>query len=221
MLLALDTATDRVSIAVHDGREVLAVETLDAARRHAEALTPAIMRVLAAASATFHQLTGVAVGVGPGAFTGLRVGLATARTLAFARGLPCYGVLTLDALASAALDDGTVGTHESFGVALDARRREVFWARYEASGRVTEPAAGAPSDVAARDLNGLTVIGDASERYPDVFPGAVAASPSAIAVARIAGGLDDRFAVMNALPVYVRRPDAVEPGPRKPVTAQR
>lgn len=220
MLLALDTATDAVSIALHDDTDLVAERTLGAARRHVEVLIPEIETLLRAYGFTIEALTAVAVGVGPGAFTGLRVGLVTARTLAYARDLPCHGVLTLDALAAAALDAGSVGAHEPFGIAIDARRREVFWARYEQSRRVSEPLASAPVELASGDLDDLTVVGDAVERYPGVFAREVAASPSAAAIARIALRHDDRFDVVAPTPVYVRRPDATEPGARKPVTPQ-
>jgi tRNA threonylcarbamoyl adenosine modification protein YeaZ len=220
VLLALDSATDAVSIAVHDGADLVAERSVDAARRHVEVLVPEISAVLDDHGLSPRDLTAIAVGVGPGAFTGLRVGLVTARTLAYAAGIPCLGVVTLDALAAAALDVGSVGSHEAFAVAIDARRREVFWARYVQSKRASEPLASAPVELAQGPVAGLTVVGDAVERYPGVFAREVAAAPSASAIARIALRLDDRFDVVEPVPQYVRRPDAIEPGARKPVTPQ-
>jgi tRNA threonylcarbamoyladenosine biosynthesis protein TsaB len=206
VLLALDTATDAVSIALHDGTDLVAERSLSAARRHVEVLTPEIDALLRTHGFTPDSLTSIAVGVGPGAFTGLRVGLVTARTLAYARGLPCNGVLTLDALAAAALDAGSVGAHESFGVAIDARRREVFWARYEQARRVSDPLASRPEDLVHGGLEGLTVVGDAVERYPGTFAREIAAAPTAAAIARISLRLDDRFEVVEPAPLYVRKP---------------
>ena len=128
LLLALDTATPAVTVALHDGSTVLAETSATDRRRHAELLAPAIERVLAQAGAGASDLTDVAVGTGPGPFTGLRVGLVTARMTASALGLRLHGVSTLDALAAQAVEDGTVGS--DFLVATDARRREVYWAAY-------------------------------------------------------------------------------------------
>src|SRR4051794_25447480 len=98
--------------------------------RHGEMLAPGIERVLAEAGASAADLTGIAVGVGPGPFTGLRVGLVTARTLALVREIPVHGVCSLDVLAAEAIDRGM----EEFVVATDARRKEVYLASY-AQGR--------------------------------------------------------------------------------------
>ncbi len=108
LLLALDTATPAVTVALHDGHRVLAEVSEVDARRHAELLAPGIEAVLAQAGATTRDLTAIAVGTGPGPFTGLRVGLVTARTLASTLGVPVHGVCTLDVLATQAVDDGAV-----------------------------------------------------------------------------------------------------------------
>jgi tRNA threonylcarbamoyl adenosine modification protein YeaZ len=218
VLLALETATDVVSVALHDGTDVVVVESVDAARHHAETLAPLIERLLRDSGVGAAGVTRVAVGVGPGAFTGLRVGIATARAFAYARGLPCDGVLSLDALADTALRTGVVTADESFGVVLDARRREVFWASYEAGRRVEGPAVGPPADVIEGPLAGLRLVGDAGPTHPSALAAATPMHPSAAGVARIAAGQGLTFAVYDALPVYVRRPDAVEPRGRKPVT---
>src|ERR1051325_4718889 len=106
MLLAFDTATPAVTVALHDGERVVASQTFVDARRHGELLAPAITAVLDEAWVPRQDVTAIAVGVGPGPFTGLRVGLVTARTLAFALDLPVYGVCSLGVLASAALATG-------------------------------------------------------------------------------------------------------------------
>ena len=144
MLLALDTATHAVTVAVHDGASVLAESTTVDALRHGELLAPAIAAVLSAVGAHPRDLSRVAVGVGPGPFTGLRVGLVTARTMGAVLGIPVVGVCSLDVLAAA------VSTQPPFLVATDARRKEVYWARYDAtSGPRRDSAADACTDTPA------------------------------------------------------------------------
>jgi len=134
LLLALDTATSAVTVALHDGERVIAQESLVDARRHAETLTPMIASVVASAGHRPAELTDIAVGVGPGPFTGLRVGLATAVTLGLTLDAPVHGVCSLDALAHAVARSDDAPT--DFVVATDARRKEVYWARYNRSGRM-------------------------------------------------------------------------------------
>lgn len=214
LLLAFDTATPAVTVALHDGTAVLAEHTEVDARRHGELLAPGIRRVLAAAGRDLAELTAVAVGVGPGPFTGLRVGLVTARVLGDALGIEVHGVCTLDVLAAAVAHDGP------FAVATDARRREVYWARYAAPDRrATEPAVGRPEAIAPA-LAGLPVAGEGALKYPDSFP--LAAEPALPAAARLAAlaarRLRDGLPLLPPHPLYLRRPDAVEPGARKPVS---
>jgi tRNA threonylcarbamoyl adenosine modification protein YeaZ len=219
VLLALDTATDHVSVALHNGAAVVASAALDGRRRHAEVLVPLIDEVLRDAGVDLSAVELVAVGVGPGAFTGLRVGLATARTLAQARGLECVGVSTLDALAHGAIANGSVGHHERFAVAIDARRREVFAAVIEHGARIEGPFVASPVAAAADQLANLTVVGDAVRQYPGVFAREIVATPSAVSIAEIVlaerAGTPTPFAVVAPDPVYVRRPDATEPTPRR------
>src|SRR5919204_4201773 len=122
MLLAFDTATSAVTVAVHDGRSVRGEPTVVDALRHGELLAPGVEAALRKAGVTSGELTRIAVGVGPGPFTGLRVGVVTARTMAAVLGIAVVGVCTLDVLAAQAVDEGTV--HGEFVVATDARRRE-------------------------------------------------------------------------------------------------
>jgi tRNA threonylcarbamoyl adenosine modification protein YeaZ len=217
LLLALDTSTPAVSAALHDGARVVAESTVVDARRHSELLAPAIAGVLARAGVAPGDLTQVAVGVGPGPFTGLRVGVVTALTLGAALGLPAVGVCSQDALAHAAVRDGDVDG--PFAVVTDARRREVYWARYDHAGlRVEAPRVDRPdlvAEVAAAD--GLAVIGPGTELYrfagpPPVRPvGPLSAGALAEAVA--AG----RVELLPPRPLYLRRPDATPPGERKKV----
>ena len=208
MLLAFDTATPAVTIAVRDDTAVLAERTVVDARRHGEVLAPGIAQTLSDAGVRQASLTAVAVGVGPGPFTGLRVGLVTARALGAALGIPVYGVCTLDVLA---YGSGVLG---AYAVATDARRKEVYWARYDEGRRVDGPHVDRP-DVAAAKIKDLPVVGDGARLYPDPFPdGREPWYPSAAA---LAAWVVDGLPTVEPRPLYLRRPDAVEPGARKPV----
>ncbi|MEO7981933.1 MAG: tRNA (adenosine(37)-N6)-threonylcarbamoyltransferase complex dimerization subunit type 1 TsaB [Sporichthyaceae bacterium] len=211
MLLALDTATPAVTVALADGEQVLAERTTVDARRHGELLAPAIAAVLAEAGVERTALTAIGVGVGPGPFTGLRVGLVTARTLGVVLGIPVLGVCTLDVLALAAeVDTGAV-----FRVVTDARRKEVHWASYVADDagprRTDGPYVAAP---AVAGWDGPSV-GAGAALYAESFPGHRGPEhPTAGDLARwVARGLP----TTTPDPLYLRRPDAVEPGARKSV----
>ena len=129
LVLGFDTATPAVSVALHDGERVIAAASALDARRHSELLTPMIAKIMADAGASRADLTAIAVGVGPGPYTGLRVGVVTARVLGSVLRLPVSGVCSLDVIAASAAPAGP------FLVATDARRKEVYWARYDAAGR--------------------------------------------------------------------------------------
>ena len=146
LVLAFDTATPAVTVALYDGTHVLAETTTVDARRHGELLASSIDAVLTEGGAGRLDITAVAAGTGPGPYTGLRAGLVTARVLGSALGVPVYGVCTLDVIAA---DAAAAAGGREFIVATDARRREVYWARYDASGRRLDgPAVGIPADVA-------------------------------------------------------------------------
>lgn len=205
LLLAFDTATPAVTVALLDGATLLVESTVVDARRHGELLAPGIEHVLATAGARPRELTAIAVGVGPGPYTGLRVGVVTAAALAQALGVPAYGVCTLDVIAA------EVEPGEEFVVATDARRREVFWAAYDSWGkRVDGPHVGRPADV---PVAGRRVEGPAADLYavamgwragPARYP--LAAALGGLVAERAAGG--EPADVLA--PLYLRRPDAVE-----------
>ncbi len=202
MLLAFDTATSRVTVALHDGTSVVAAYTSDEAMRHGERLAPAIAEVLRRAGVTVRDLDALAVGVGPGPFTGLRVGLVTARTMALTRGLTVHGVCTLDVLAAEAVDAG----HADFSVATDARRKEVYLARYRSGQRVEGPSVVRPDDAATDE----PVAGRGAVLYPEAFPTAIAPeSPSAAVLCDVV--VNERFPLLGPDPLYLRRPDAAAP----------
>jgi tRNA threonylcarbamoyladenosine biosynthesis protein TsaB len=129
IILAIDTASAAVSVAVHDGDAVLAERETPPSPRHAELLAPAVGEALAEVGLSPRDVTAIGVGVGPGPFTGLRVGLVTARVMGHALGVDVHGVCSLDVLAAGAARLGLTG---EFLVATDARRREVYWGRYVA-----------------------------------------------------------------------------------------
>ncbi len=208
MLLAFDTATPHVTVALHDGSQVVATYESEESMRHGEMLAPGIEYVLEQAGATAADLTEIAVGVGPGPFTGLRVGLVTARTLGFARGLPVRGVCSLDVLAAAAIDEGLT----EFLVATDARRKEVYLASYAGGRRVSGPEVVKPGE--ATDT---PVVGRGARLYPDAFPNAHDPEhPSAAVLCDVVRR--ERFDLLAPDPLYLRRPDAVEPGKPKRVS---
>lgn len=214
LLLAVDTATPAVTVALHDGTSVLAAESQVDARRHGELLLPAVDRVLDRAGLKLDAVTEVVVGVGPGPYTGLRVGLVTALTFGSALGVPVRGLCTLDGLAFAS------GLEEPFVVATDARRKEVYWARYaDARTRLTEPAVDRPADIAER-VAGLPAVGAGALLYPDSFPDARGPEhQSAAALASLAAErLDAGGEFLPTVPLYLRRPDAQVPKNYKVVT---
>ena len=236
LVLGFDTATPAVSVALHDGERVLSAAGAVDARRHSELLAPMIAKVMADAGVARGDLGAVAVGVGPGPYTGLRVGVVTARVLGSILGLPVYGVCSLDVIAASA------GSGREFVVATDARRKEVYWARYDADDcRVAGPAVGPASSIP--EATELPVAGTGGQLYPEAFGevigpaypdagtlcGLVARSLAAssalpslaapsFAAPSSAARLSSLPPLLAAEPLYLRRPDAREPGPPKRVT---
>lgn len=220
LLLAFDTATPAVTVALHDGAHVLAETAEVDARRHGELLLPSIDRVLREADAGLPEVTGVVVGVGPGPYTGLRVGLVTAQVFGSAHGIPVHGLCTLDGLAYAA------GLETPFVVATDARRKEVYWARYaDARTRVGEPAVDRPAELPA-DVAELPAVGAGARLYETAF-GQVrtdlpahqsAAALAALAAERLAAAPAEPAGFLPPRPLYLRRPDAQVPANYKVVT---
>ncbi|MFE4858205.1 tRNA (adenosine(37)-N6)-threonylcarbamoyltransferase complex dimerization subunit type 1 TsaB [Streptomyces sp. NPDC056670] len=214
LLLAVDTATPAVTVALHDGTSVVAESRQVDARRHGELLLPAVDRVLAEAGLALDAVTDLVVGVGPGPYTGLRVGLVTAATFGSVLGVPVHGLCTLDGLAYAS------GIEEPFVVATDARRKEVYWARYDDfRTRAGEPGVDRPGDI-AEQLSGLPVVGQGAVLYPEAFPEArgpehqSAGALAALAAEKLAAGSE----FLPPTPLYLRRPDAQVPKNYKVVT---
>lgn len=212
MLLAFDTATPLVTVALHDGNDVVAERVSEQAMKHGEQLAPLIEAVLADAGVVRTDLTAIAVGVGPGPFTGLRVGLVTARTLGHVLEIPVYGVCSLDVIAAEAAASGHELAHEGFLVATDARRKEVYLASYDRSGqRLEGPVVTKPGDVAT----GVPVAGAGPALYPESFPQPWGPDrPSAGWLARVVS--EERADLLDPEPLYLRRPDAVASRPPGP-----
>jgi tRNA threonylcarbamoyl adenosine modification protein YeaZ len=187
MILAIDTATPAVTAGIVklDGVEVLAERVTVDARAHAEQLTPNVLAALADARLTVNDLGAVVVGCGPGPFTGLRVGMATAAAYGHALGIPVHGVCSLDAIGIE-----SAATASAVLVVTDARRREVYWARYRDGVRVEGPAVNTPADVPGAD--------DALSR-PPVYP---------TAAGLVRAVADWTAEPTRLIPLYLRRPDA-------------
>ena len=216
MLLAFDTATPLVTVALHDGEDVVCELVSERPLQHGEQLAPLIDRALRETGLVREDLTAIGVGVGPGPFTGLRVGLVTARTLGYVLEVPVYGVCTLDVLAIEAVDTGAVGNvgDGEFVVATDARRKEVYLATYDGDGeRLEGPLVAKPADVATD----APVVGEGAVLYPDAFPHAAGpTAPSAGWLARVIA--EERVELQDPEPLYLRRPDAATPGTPKRVS---
>ncbi|WP_018154983.1 tRNA (adenosine(37)-N6)-threonylcarbamoyltransferase complex dimerization subunit type 1 TsaB [Demetria terragena] len=215
MLLALDTATSAVTAAVHDGATVRAERSVLDHRRHTETLAPIIRDTLAAAGIAAADLSAIAVGVGPGPFTGLRVGIVTARTMGLALGIPVHGVCSLDAIA-AEVAAGEAASPAEFLVATDARRKEVYWATYRDGRRTDGPHVGRAAEL-VEDVRALPCAGRGPELYSDALPHAItvrdvsAAALADFAHTEIVAGR----ALLDTEPLYLRRPDA-KPRPSGP-----
>ncbi|WP_069163677.1 tRNA (adenosine(37)-N6)-threonylcarbamoyltransferase complex dimerization subunit type 1 TsaB [Nocardia altamirensis] len=176
-------------------------------RAHAEVLTPQILECLTEAGRSRADIAAIVVGIGPGPFTGLRVGMATAAAFGDALGLPVYGVCSLDAIAADAATDLTPDSE--LLVVTDARRREVYWARYRAGVRVAGPDVTKPGDV---DMAQATAIAG-SASHVDFFdlPVLPVETPSPAGLVRVAAAeLLARTVPEPLVPLYLRRPDAVE-----------
>lgn len=214
MLLAIDTSTPLVSVAVCDAQDgrVLSSGASERPMAHGESLAPLAHETLARAGVAPDALTGIVVGTGPGPFTGLRVGLVTARMLGLALGVPVHGICTLDAVARSAVE---AGVEEPFVVVSDARRKELFHAAYDESGRRADgPQVGRPDAVLATASPDTLVVGPGVSLYPDAF--ARTSGPDRVNAAALATLLvSGKAEVTGPEPRYLRRPDAVVPGPPK------
>jgi tRNA threonylcarbamoyl adenosine modification protein YeaZ len=216
-VLAIDTSSPAVTAAVVTVGDTVVLAAHRAqldARGHSELLSPSIADCLREVGIDASDLAAVVAGIGPGPYTGLRVGLVTAVAIADALGIPVYGACSLDAIGVAAADE------PALLVATDARRREVYWARYDRGRRVAGPAVDRPADI---ELDGIAAVAGAGgelysdvwpnlrrrpERYPDPVPLVT------LALDRLRSGAPSE----PLSPLYLRRPDAVVPGAPKSVS---
>jgi tRNA threonylcarbamoyl adenosine modification protein YeaZ len=175
-VLAIDTSTSRSCVAIIDGADVLYSGFKDGATAHGPSLPALVQEALAVSN-----VDEVVVGMGPGPFTGLRVGIAFAQSFALAREIPVRGVCSLDAIAAQIQE-------KDFIITVDARRKEVYWARYTDGVRVGNPAVNFPADVSGTQI------------FADLFP-------DMVALVNLPGNIIE--------PLYLRRPDAVATVDRK------
>ncbi|MCP2192382.1 tRNA (adenosine(37)-N6)-threonylcarbamoyltransferase complex dimerization subunit type 1 TsaB [Williamsia deligens] len=211
LVLAIDTATPTLVVGVavldDDGLRVLVDRHVPTARGHAELLSSLVLDCLTEAGVARADLRAVVVGTGPGPFTGLRVGMASAVAFADALGIDVVGVCSLDAVVHGVPD----AAHGDALVVTDARRREVYWARYVDTVRTDGPSVNAPSDIADRIDSPTTVLGSPDHAAllgltarPDSAAPTVAGLVAAAAQQLRSGQHDP------VVPLYLRRPDAVE-----------
>jgi len=169
-VLAIDTSTSRTSVAIIEDGKIVYSGFKDGATAHGPSLPALVQEALAVS-----DVDEVVVGMGPGPFTGLRVGIAFAQSFALAREIPVRGVCSLDAIAAQIKEN-------DFIITVDARRNEVYWARYTHGVRVTDPAVNFPADVTGAVI------------HADLFP-------EMVSLVNLPGNI--------AEPIYLRRPDAV------------
>ncbi len=202
-------------------------------RSHAEVLAPGVMSLFTDPVSEGPGLAAIVVGTGPGPFTGLRSGIAMARTLSFAWNVPLLGMMSLDALAQQVFDtphyqEGrAVGplAMADFVIATDARRREVYWARYSANAQLLD----GPHVGPAHEIRNVPVFGAGAGLYREVLeanncpihvpfatmvPTAVELGRAAARKIKAAGSLE-AAGLLDSTPLYLRESDAKVPGPRK------
>ena len=170
IILLIDTSTSRTSVGIVQEGVLMWSGFRDGATAHGPALPALVQEAI-----TGQSIDEVVVGMGPGPFTGLRIGIAFAQSFALARNISVRGVCSLDAIAAQV--DG-----KDFIITVDARRKEVYWARYRNGIRVGEPSVSFPSAVTGADL------------YPDLYP-------DLLAMAALSDNITE--------PIYLRHPDAV------------
>ncbi|MGI9624914.1 MAG: tRNA (adenosine(37)-N6)-threonylcarbamoyltransferase complex dimerization subunit type 1 TsaB [Acidimicrobiales bacterium] len=224
LILGIESATPQVGCAIGGHEGVLASCHSSRGRRHAEMLTPQIEFTCGQARVSLSEISVVAVDVGPGLFTGLRVGLSAAMATAYALGAPMIGVSSLDLLAFPIRHSPRL-----IVAAIDARRGEVFHAFYrQVPGgvqRVSEAAISAPAELSSELLargEDCVLVGDGAMRYADQFAGLRGveaaeqglAHPGADSLVQLAHAkaLREEFVSLSELrPIYLRNPDASEP----------
>lgn len=205
LILAIDTSVG-ISIALHDGQSVLAHRTTGEHGIQGELAVSIISEVLEEAGVKPAHVTEVVVGVGPGPFTGLRVGIAVAQVFAAARHIPIRAVCSLDAVAY------------KYGAACmvvtNARRKELYWATYDSTGsRIEGPQVNLPADLADQAAI-FQVVGPAAQLYSELVSGEEITLEARYLAQAV---VDGTATLIEVLPLYLRKPDAQEPTTRKSV----
>lgn len=196
--LVIDTATSRTSVGLFDGAIPLFAGRHDGATEHGEALPKLVEGALEVATDSGKVISQVVVGMGPGPFTGLRVGITFAEVFARARSIPMIGISSLDGIVT--------GVEGEYIVATDARRKEIYWARYDSGRRVSEPKVSLPEEVRAL---GLPVYGEGAQKYGFeadidlIYPHPLIM----LAALEWSDGVHE--------PMYLRKPDAVPTNERR------
>jgi tRNA threonylcarbamoyladenosine biosynthesis protein TsaB len=219
LILAIDTSAVASAALVSDDSldAVVGSFATEDTRSHAEVLAPGIEQLLSDAGLRGADVDVIVTGVGPGPFTGLRSGIVTARSLAFVWQKPLYGLMSLDAIALE-VAESTEAANE-FIVATDARRKEVYWARYAVAGSQLPRLLEGPHVGPAADVPDLPVYGAGAGLYAEALeavPEFATRQPEALslgqfALARLAAGEQ----LLDSTPLYLRESDAQVPGPRK------
>ncbi|MEZ5219134.1 MAG: tRNA (adenosine(37)-N6)-threonylcarbamoyltransferase complex dimerization subunit type 1 TsaB [Ilumatobacteraceae bacterium] len=221
LILGIETATERVSVALGGHEGVLGLFEVSRGRRHAETLAPAVRFLCVQADIEIEEIGCIAVDIGPGLFTGMRVGIAAAKAFAQGLHLPMIGVSSLDLLAFPLRFSERV-----IAAVVDARRGELFYAFYrQVPGgvqRITEPTVGRAEDLAA-DLiarnQDAVCVGDGALRYRDEIEDLVhvefaeqwLGQPSAAPLVQLAHARalrEDWVNPWELQPMYLRKPDA-------------
>jgi len=202
-VLAIDTSVG-VSVAILRGNdEVTQSQAIDHGMQ-GELTAELISKVVSDSGLKIEEITDVVVGVGPGPFTGLRVGLVTAAVFAHARSIPIYGICSLDAIAFDYAKPCVVIT--------DARRKELYWARYDGI-RTGDPQVSKPEVIAAQ-FPDAKFVGPGAQLYPDSINGnLMELKAGSLAKLFVSGSAQ----LVSVSPMYLRKPDAVEPTIRKSV----
>ena len=221
LILGIDTATVQVSCAIGGHEGVIASAQSAKGRRHAESLVPSIQFICAQAQIELDEISVIAVDLGPGLFTGMRVGIATAKALAHALRVPMIGVASLDLVAFPVRLSSRL-----IAAAIDARRGELYYAFYrQVPGgiqRIGEHSLGTPDDLASEVLASgeeVLLVGDGAHRYAEAFEGLSRVDladpswsfPSAASLVQLAHAqaLREQFQRAEDLsPIYLRKPDA-------------
>jgi tRNA threonylcarbamoyl adenosine modification protein YeaZ len=200
LVLTLDTSTPAVTAGIvrRDDLTVLAERVTVDARAHAERLTPNVLAALADAELTMADLGAVVVGCGPGPFTGLRAGMATAAAYGHALGIPVHGVCSLDAIGALTTGDTLVVT--------DARRREIYWARYQDGVRTAGPAVSSPADV--DPATARAVAGSPEHAALFDLPHCDPVYPTPAGLVAAVNWAQEAEAPKPLVALYLRRPDA-------------